>query len=329
MNFGEVLSKAWKIIWKNKVLWIFGILSSCGRGGGGGGGGGTGNSSFPGSNSGDDPFSNGQLPNMDEFGRNIENFFGTGEQTWIPIAIGLFCLILILSVVFIFLGTIGRIGLIKGTLLAENNQVPLTFSQVWSVSTPFFWRVFLLNLVAGLAIFIAAMIIVIPGVFLSVLTMGIGFLCLIPLLCVFAVLIIVFNIILEQANVAMVVENTGIMDAFKRGWRVCRENIGPVLVVALVLLVGGGIIGFIIVLPVFLALLPIFAGVISNDESVLTGMAVTTGVMLCCLVPVVIAFQGILNSYIGSVWTLTYLRLTGKNPDEDSVYPVTEFQTNA
>ena len=30
MDFGEVLSSAWKIIWKHKVLWIFGILVSCG-----------------------------------------------------------------------------------------------------------------------------------------------------------------------------------------------------------------------------------------------------------------------------------------------------------
>ena len=34
MDFGEVLTKAWKIIWKFKVLWIFGILSSCGQGSG-------------------------------------------------------------------------------------------------------------------------------------------------------------------------------------------------------------------------------------------------------------------------------------------------------
>lgn len=38
MDFGEVLKKAWKIIWKFKVLWIFGILSSCGQSGGGSGG---------------------------------------------------------------------------------------------------------------------------------------------------------------------------------------------------------------------------------------------------------------------------------------------------
>ena len=39
-NFGEVLTRAWQIIWKHKVLWIFGILASCGRGSGGGNGGG-------------------------------------------------------------------------------------------------------------------------------------------------------------------------------------------------------------------------------------------------------------------------------------------------
>ena len=44
-NFGEVLTRAWQIIWKHRVLWIFGILASCGRGGGGGNGGG-GNSGF-------------------------------------------------------------------------------------------------------------------------------------------------------------------------------------------------------------------------------------------------------------------------------------------
>lgn len=42
MDYGEVLSKAWKIIWKHKILWLFGILASCGAlntmssGGGGG-----------------------------------------------------------------------------------------------------------------------------------------------------------------------------------------------------------------------------------------------------------------------------------------------------
>ena len=41
-NFGETLTRSWQIVWKHKVLWIFGILASCSRGGGGGSGGGGG-----------------------------------------------------------------------------------------------------------------------------------------------------------------------------------------------------------------------------------------------------------------------------------------------
>jgi hypothetical protein len=40
MDFGEVLTKAWKIIWKYKILWLFGIFVFLWGGGGGGGGGG-------------------------------------------------------------------------------------------------------------------------------------------------------------------------------------------------------------------------------------------------------------------------------------------------
>ena len=41
-DFGEVLSRAWQIIWKHKILWVFGIFAGCARGGGGGGGSGMG-----------------------------------------------------------------------------------------------------------------------------------------------------------------------------------------------------------------------------------------------------------------------------------------------
>ena len=40
MNYGEILSKAWKIIWKNKILWLFGILAGCSASGVGGSSGG-------------------------------------------------------------------------------------------------------------------------------------------------------------------------------------------------------------------------------------------------------------------------------------------------
>ncbi len=155
-----------------------------------------------------------------------------------------------------------------------------------------------------------------PLIMLTVATMGMGVMCLIPIICLLVPISLILNVILEQANVAMVVENLGLWNAVKRGWKVCRENIGPVAVVALVVLFGGGVIGFIIALPLILVLIPLFVGVFSKDQTALTTGLTTAGVLLCCLVPVVIALQGVLQSYIGSVWTLTFLRLTGKQPDQ-------------
>jgi hypothetical protein len=28
LDFGGVLSRAWKVVWNNKILWLFGILSA-------------------------------------------------------------------------------------------------------------------------------------------------------------------------------------------------------------------------------------------------------------------------------------------------------------
>lgn len=329
MELGEVLSKAWKIIWKNKILWIFGILASCGRSGGGGGGGGSNaNFNLPNNNgdigNGNNPFSNSQIPGMEELSRNFENLFGNNSQPPYGLILGIICLLLFIWLVFIFLGTMGRIGLIRGTMLAEDGQEPLSFGQVWAASTPYFWKIFLLNFLAGLAIGLVILILMVPLIFMTIASFGIGLFCLIPIICLLVPVTAIINVILEQANVALIVENLGLWDAVKRGWKVCRENIGPVAVVALVILFGGGIIGFIISLPLILVLIPLFMGIFSKDQSVLTTGLATAGVLLCCLMPVVIALQGVLQSYTGSVWTLTFLRLTGQKPGQ----PEAQIATN-
>jgi hypothetical protein len=334
VELGEVLSKAWKIIWKNKILWIFGILASCGRSAGGGGGGGgnsrtnfnlpnNGNFNFE---NGNNPFTNGQIPGMEELQRNFDKIFGNGNQPVLGIIIGIICLLFIIALIAIFLGTIGRIGLIRGTVLAEAGQEPLTFGQVWTASTPYFWKVFLLNLLTGLVIGLAILILILPLILLSIATLGVGILCFIPVICLLIPITLILNVILEQANVAIVVENLGLWEAVKRGWTVCKTNIGPVAVVALIVIMGGGILEFIFALPLILVFIPLFMGMISKDQTMLTTGLATAGVLLCCLVPVVVALQGVLQSYIGSVWTLTFLRLTAEkiDPTEHQVVTMTE-----
>jgi hypothetical protein len=328
MELGEVLSNAWKIIWKNKILWIFGILASCGRSSGGSGGGSrTSGFNVPGNNgnfnfeNGQNPFSNGQFPQMEEFGRSMENIFGNGNQAAFGFIIGLICLVLFIGLVSMFLSTIGRIGLIRGTMMAEAGDGPLSFGQVWSASLPYFWKVLLMNLLIGVVWLVALLILIVPLIFLSAATFGIGLACLIPIICLLFPVGIAINVVVEQANVALVVENIGIMDSIKRGWRVCKENLGPVAVVALIVILGGGIVSFIISLPMILVLLPVIITAMSNDQAALTAGLGTAAVLLCCTLPFVIALQGILQSYIGSIWTLTFTRLTAPKSDQPEIQP--------
>ena len=308
-NFGEVLTRAWQHVWKHKVLWVFGILASCARGNGGGGGN---NSGSRYQTSGDDlPFSGGEIEQtFTRFGQYLE------DNLWI-IAVFIVAIFL-LSLIFFTIGMMGRAGLIKGTYQAEMGAESLQFGELWSESMRFFGRIFGLNFLFSFLSFVIALVIFVPLIFLGVATAGVGLLCLLPLICLLIPIAIAISIVIEQAQAAIVIEDLGVMDGLKRGWEIARSNIGPVIVMALILGIGGGIVGTIISLPLILAVVPIVIGAGSLSES-LTPVYIA---LACCLVyfPVLLFFNGILSAYIQSAWTLTYMRLTAKPKEEAPVF---------
>jgi hypothetical protein len=88
-----------------------------------GGGGGTGGQPFP------------QLQQtFEQIGQWIS------DNPWIVAVFIL--LILVFVVLALFLGTIGRVGLIRGTYQAEQGAARLVFGELFSESMPYFWRVF-------------------------------------------------------------------------------------------------------------------------------------------------------------------------------------------
>jgi len=292
-NFGEVLSRAWQIIWKHKVLWIFGIFAGCSRAGGGGssGGGGGGGGSGPG---GGQPFS--------EFERVFDQI-----SQWIsdnPWVVAVFVvLILILVVLSIFLGTISRIGLIKGTYQAEQGAERLIFGEVFSESMPYFWRVFGLSLLIGLMF----LLIFLPLIFFGVITAGIGFICIIPLLCLLIPISWAVMVVIEQANAAIVLEDLGIGDGLRRGWEVVRANIGTMIVMTLILFIGSAVVGIVLAIPVIIAVFPLAIGFAAGAER--TPLLIA-GVCCAVYLPILLILNGILTAYVQSAWALTYMRLT-------------------
>ena len=325
MNYGEILSKAWKTIWKHKILWLFGLLASCAqnRGGGGGGGGGS-NTNF---NFNQDPGSfqtprgwENFAPNMQDFGYQIERFFNQPENiaTIIAIIVGLFCLFLVLGLVFLAIGTMGRIGLVHGTVQSEEGAEKLSFGQIWNASKPFFWRVFFFSILYGIAAGILGLVLIIPVILITLFTLGCGLLCLIPILIAYGWLI---NLLMEQTIVAMVVEDVSMTDGLSRAWNVIRNNIGHMVVISLILYIGSLVIGLIIALPFVAAIIPLVVGGINGAETALRTGAIATLAIVCVLLPLAMLAGAILNAYLGVAWTLVYRTLSGKTPA--SPVPVT------
>jgi hypothetical protein len=299
MDLGEVLRRSWEIVWKHKALWIFGILASC-TGGGGGGGGNTGYR-----------FSQGDLP------PGIERTFTNLSDWQIASIIGALILVgLVVVVLIIFLGTIGRIGLIQGTLRAEQGLTALSFGDIFDASLPFFWRVFGLNLLAGLAIGLLILLGVIVAIFSAVITFGVAFLCLIPLICLLIPVGWLIQVVLEQANVALVVEDLNIFDALQRGWDVFREHLGTMVVMGLILILGAGIVSLVISAPLIGVLVPLITGAAVGTEQAIGGGVLLAALCFVVYLPVLLVLGGIVRAYVGAAWSLTYLRLTGQGMED-------------
>jgi len=319
MDFGEILSKAWKTIWKNKVLWIFGILAGCGANSGSGGSSGGNSSINQSSSSWADPSD--MFPQAERFFYNMERSFeNIQEGTIILLIIGGIILSLIIAVLVLFISSIGKAGLIYGAAKADDmdeDAPKLTFKEVWNGGKPYFWRIVLLSLLIGAASIVLVLLLVAPAILLSVLTLGVGLFCILPLICIMVPVFWVVNILIEQATVAIVVEDIGVIDSIKRAWQiVIQENLGSYAVLGLILGIGGAIVGFVFALPLFLMMIPIMIGLFAGGDGAMGGGIIAAIVMFFVYLPVLIVLSGVLQAYVGSAWTLAFRRAASMSLDE-------------
>ncbi len=317
-NFGEVLTRAWQIIWKHKVLWIFGIFAGCSRG--------TGN--FRGNSGGGGSGTGGQLP------PELMRLFQFIQQNMVTFIVVGCILVLLIWAITIFLSTIGKVGLIRGTYQAEGGTERLIFGQLFSESTPFFWRVFGLSLIVAIPILVvfAALIAGFAAFAISASNGNdaarVGVFGLLPLfigcICLLVPVMFVVGMIIRQAENAIVLENMPVLPAISRGWEIFRANLGPIILMAIILAVVGVVVGLIVAIPILAVVVPAAITFAVNRAENWTPM-IFAGVCLCLYIPVAWLLNGILTAYTESAWTLTYMRLTAR-PSEN---PPAVLEANA
>lgn len=314
MDYGEVLSNTWRITWKNKGLWILGILAGCsasGRGSGGQFSAGFRGFEFDSSNF--DGFEFEGVP------IEIENFFRgiTGEAIFFAI-FALICVFLFLALVFLVLGVIGQAGLIAGFSRADEGA-DVSLGEAFSLGLQSFWKLLGIRFTVWIIGLIIGIVLVVGFIVLGIATFGLGLLCLLPLICLIVPLAFAVDSYITLSMVAAVDEDLSVFDAFGRAWQVFKENLGSMIVMALILVLGGGLASIIVAAPFFAVFVPFIIGLVNGTEQgILTGL-VASGLLFLVALPVVVLLSGILNTFVTGAWTLTFRRLTGKPGEETAL----------
>ena len=316
-NFGEILTRAWQIVWKHRVLWIFGILASCGRGG----------SSFNSNISGGGDGGFGTPPDLPP---QLMQFLQAIEENltaFIAITVAVVCIIWIVT---IFLSTIGKIGLIRGTAQIDGGTEGLIFGQLFSESTPYFWRIFGLSFLIGLPVIVGVTVLAAGLAFFAVSASSgsdagtVGSIALVPILigciCALIPLMFVVRMITRQSENAIVLEDMSVLPALSKGWDIFRNNLGPIIIMAIILAVINFAAGLIITIPIIIVVLPAAVAFAFGEAQNWTPMAIA-GACLCLYIPISLLLNGIAIAYTESAWTLTYLRLTRVQDDQPVALP--------
>lgn len=308
MNYGEILSKAWKIIWKHKILWLFGVLAGCsatGGGGGGGGGrmGGGGGANFTVRPDSFDFLAPSAQRSLNDFGQFIS---GVPVLVWVILVFGLVVVGFILSIAFLLIGTLGETGVIAGTSMADKADLEashLSFGTIFTALKPHYWKVVLLRISIHLIGFIVVLILLIPIILLISCTCCLGLLLVVPIG-------LLIEVMVKFTVIVIIEEGLGILAAISRAWQILTRNLLHVLVMFLILGIGGLIVGLLISVPLLMIPVPLVANlVLTGAQSITVGLVISI-LLSMIFIPLLIFLGGVLRAYILASWTLTYRRLS-------------------
>lgn len=315
MNYGDLISEAFRITWRNRFLWFFGFFAA--------GGGGSFNFNFP-TGAGD-----GGVPG------NVPDWL-SGPGRWIQDNLVLFfvvvgALVIMLVLVFIVLGLISAGGL-ADSVAALHRGEQRRFSSTWQAGLSYFWRVlgqallFLLIslgllLVIGLPVGlgVAAVLAVTESTGLRVLFIVLAALfAIVLLIAVFVALYIIGQLALRE----LVVGGERVLGSISAGYNLFRRNIGRSLLVWLIqlaLAIGLGIAALVVFLILGLILIGPAVALFTADY---TTAAILVGIAggLLFLIPALV-ISGAIGTFNHAYWTLAYLRLVEPTPPATSTDP--------
>jgi hypothetical protein len=281
MEYGKIISRAAGITWHNKFLILLGILAALGSGyfnGGGGGGGGGGSSNGTGVTQ----------PLDDEL-----------IGLLIGVSAAVICVAIFVGIVLWVISTIARGGLIASVDSIESGQKS-SFRQGWGAGWRKVWTLLGISFIPAipaLILFVIGLLALgtyggLYGLFGEDLDPAASFAGLGAVFAVIACLLVPIMLLLaivrNFAERACMLEDLGVVDAYRRGGSVLMANLGQAIILALLQ------IGIFIVLGILLFL----PGIV---------------LILCCFLwPILLLLQGFTEAFVSALWTLAWRQWTNR-----------------
>lgn len=253
VDYGDIISRAWKTTIKHKWLWVYGIVlaSLAGFGSSGGSGGGTsrgGSKTLP-------DFKD--IPNniTPEAGKKLSQVLGASTntviewlthvspQTWILLVVILTLLLIYVIVVHILIRSWATGALIGGLKDAENEKNSVNLINTTSYGKKSWKEVFLFHLFSfglGLGLFIGCLSILLIGFLFFSIFPGtvIRSVWLIGMILVFILLgilsIPLFAMISIYGERLIVLQGRKAIEAFKKAFALSKSNILPTLLMGII-----------------------------------------------------------------------------------------------
>jgi hypothetical protein len=283
-NFGEVLTRARQITWRYKNLWLAGIVMSL-----------VGLLLVPISLALNPAFSSFADPS--EVNRQLPSMMLANVS------------VILLTVLSIPLFVIGISIPSLGTFQLEQGRENVNFGHLIRGVLPYFWRILGIVLLVWVGMFLATLLLVVFLFFFSTLTLGIGLLCVVPLFILLIFGAILAYALMEQAASAVLVDNLRMSNALQRAWELVMNNPGMMTLMSIINYLGAIIAVLIITI---LTTIPMFGSNLGSEPDVQSFERLSRNLILWMLaiLPFYAVFQGVLVTFLQSVWTLIYLRLT-------------------
>ena len=291
-NFGEVLTRAGQITWKHKNLWLAGILVSL----------------------------VGLLPAVVglSFNSSFSSFADPAEVNQaLPTILLSNGLALLLSLLSIPVYVAGMAVPSLGTLQVERGKEKVNLGELIRGVFPYFWRILGIVVLVWAGVFIAVLILFACILAVSLITFGVGALCAVPLFILLIPLGILVYALMEQAVSAVIVDNLGFSSALQRAWELIKKNFGVMALLSIIIYLGATVISTIISVPMMIPMFGFLFNMGSEpDLEAMDALFRNMTVWMLAFSPLIALLQGILLTYMQSVWTLTYMHLTQK-PQEN------------